>query len=83
MPVTKVAIRSVSLDPPATKQTGRQRYRIMLECGCSWWEDHTDAHQLPGVGDMVNCHAGHPSRAQLRGSVTTDAADELRRSAAR
>ena len=50
---TKVAIRSVTLDPPFTKHPTLQRYRVTLECGCLWWEDHTELEQLPRAGQFV------------------------------
>ena len=52
---TRVAVGSMRLDPPSTKTPGRARYRITLQCGCSWWE-HSPVDAVPHrVGDAAYC----------------------------
>jgi hypothetical protein len=68
MTSTKVAIRSIRLDSPFTKHPARQRYRVTLECGCSWWEDHDGLEGFPRKGQKVNCYAGHRPTAIASGA---------------
>ena len=82
MTPTEVAIRSVTLDPPFTKHPSRQRYRVTLECGCFWWEDHTDADELPRAGEVLNCYAPHSQPAQLQKSPGNPLTDRMRPGAA-
>jgi hypothetical protein len=66
---TPVSIRSVTLDPSFTKHATRERYRVTLECGCFWWEDHSAPEQVPKVGTTVNCYAKHLSGQDSRPAV--------------
>jgi hypothetical protein len=65
---TPVSVRSVTLDPSFTTHPARQRYRVTLECGCCWWEDHSP-EQVPKVGTRVNCYANHVSGQDSRPAV--------------
>ena len=56
----RVAVGSMRLDPPLVRTTGRARYLITLQCGCSWWEEYGVEKVPARVGDPADCYArGH------------------------
>ena len=64
MTTSAVPIISVEVDPSLTNDVGQKRYRIALACGCSWWEDHTEAG-APKLGYMTMCFAQHVAKAAV------------------
>lgn len=53
-------VASVIVQQPSKQRAGRTRYRITLECGCSWFEEYDTTAQVPSIG--AHCHAGHSIR---------------------
>jgi hypothetical protein len=70
---TPVRIASVTVEPLRVQHAGHERYRIQLECGCSWWEDCIEP---PSPGTIVGCFAKHGARkvasVPLRTPVAAD-----------
>ncbi len=47
---------------------GRAIYKVILTCGCSFWEHRPADAERPAVGARVNCYAQH-----REGATTSDA----------
>jgi hypothetical protein len=56
---TAVRIADVAIEPSRVRHANHERYRITLECGCSWWQDSL---QPPTIGTIASCFAPHRGR---------------------
>jgi hypothetical protein len=56
--VAPVQILSVRIEQPVTPDPTRNRYRVRLACGCTWWEYRAE-QDAPLVGEMSYCFAQH------------------------
>jgi hypothetical protein len=65
-----VAVGSMRLDPAVTSVPGRARYRITLQCGCSWWEEYPVANVPSRLGAPAHCYN---ERHLLAGAFATRA----------
>ena len=61
MPPMIVAVAEVTVDRKFPEQR-RTRYRIRMECGCEYWEEHDQDAPPPEIGRPVPCHASHQTR---------------------
>ena len=55
---TQVAVATIKIDPPYTP-CRTARYKIALQCGCSWWEDRAPDEGPPPDTTRICYHAGH------------------------
>ena len=60
----KVAVAEIIADP-ATTVADKLRYRIVLVCGCSWWEER-HADDGPPSMTTASCYSSHIGPADTR-----------------